>query len=111
MIDSVPTESVVFAIPLVTSLMTVQLNIFLPRSCPRSLEDFSSVTTQGLIIEPGARLYEGGNITILSLIVLLYFSFILVVYLLGEVDVTTPILLFFSFTPYLPFASLTCLWT
>ena len=64
-IDSVPTESVVFAIPLVTLLMTVQLNIFLPHSCPRSLEDFSSVTTRGLIIEPGAQLYEGGNVTIL----------------------------------------------
>ena len=34
MIDSVPTESVAFVIPLDTSLMTVQLNIFLPRSCP-----------------------------------------------------------------------------
>ena len=33
-IDSVPTESVVFAIPLGTSLMTVQLNICLPRSRP-----------------------------------------------------------------------------
>ena len=64
-INSVPTESVVFAIPLDTSLMTVQLNIFLPRSRPQSLEDSSSVTTQGLIIEPGARLYKGGNVTIL----------------------------------------------
>ena len=45
------------------------------------------------------------------LIVLSCFSCILVVYLLGEVDVTTPILLFFSFAPYLPFASLTFLWT
>ena len=64
-IDSVPTESVVFAIPLDMSLMTVQLNIFLPRSRLRSLEDFSSITTRGLVIEPGARLYEGGNVTIL----------------------------------------------
>ena len=45
------------------------------------------------------------------LIVPFYFSLILIVYLLGEVDVITPILLFFSFTPYLPFASLTFLWT
>ena len=43
------------------------------------------------------------------LIVLFYFSLILVVYLLGEVDVITPILLIFSFTPYLPFVSLTFL--
>ena len=36
------------------------------------------------------------------LIVLSCFSHILIVYLLGEVDITTPILLFFSFAPYLP---------
>ena len=65
MIDSVPTKSVVFVIPLDTSLMTVQLNIFLPHSRPQSLEDLSSITTQGLVIEPGAQLYEGGNVTIL----------------------------------------------
>ena len=46
-----------------------------------------------------------------SLIVPSYFSLILVVYLLGEVDVITPILLIFSFAPYLPFVSLTFLWT
>ena len=45
------------------------------------------------------------------LIVLFYFSLILVVYLLGEVDIITPILLIFSFTPYLPFVSLTFHWT
>ena len=45
------------------------------------------------------------------LIVPFYFSLILVVYLLGEVDVATPILLFFSFAPHLPFVSLTFLWT
>ena len=45
------------------------------------------------------------------LIVPSYFSLILIVYLLGEVDTITPILLFFSFTPYPPFASLTFLWT
>ena len=45
------------------------------------------------------------------LIVPFYFSLILIVYLLGEVDIITPILLFFSFAPYLPFASLTFLWT
>ena len=111
MIDSVPTESVVFAIPLDTSLMTVQLNIFLPRSRPRSLGDLSSVTTRGLIIEPGAQLYKGGNVTILFPHRSILLSLILVVYLLGEVDVITPILLFSSFTPYLPFASLTFLWT
>ena len=111
MIDSVLTESVVFAIPLDTSLMTVQLNIFLPHSRPQSLEDFSSVTTRGLIIEPGARLYEGGNVTILFLIVLFYFSLTLAVYLLGEVDVITTIPLIFSFAHYLLFVSLTFLWT
>ena len=36
------------------------------------------------------------------LIIPFYFSLILVVYLLGEVDVITPILLIFSFAPYLP---------
>ena len=45
------------------------------------------------------------------LIVLFYFSLTLVVYLLGEVDVTIPILLIFSFAPYLPLVSLTFLWT
>ena len=45
------------------------------------------------------------------LIVPFCFSLILIVYLLGEVDVITPILLFFSFAPHLPFASLTFLWT
>ena len=63
--DSVPTESVVFVIPLATSLMTVQLNICLPHSRLRSLEDLNSVTSRGLIIEPGAQLYEGGNVTVL----------------------------------------------
>ena len=45
------------------------------------------------------------------LIILSYFSFILVVYLLGEVEVTTPILRFFSSAPCLPLASLIFLWT
>ena len=45
------------------------------------------------------------------LIIPSYFSLILVVYLLGEVDVITPILLIFSFAPYLPFVSLTFLQT
>ena len=45
------------------------------------------------------------------LIVQSYFSFILIVYLLGEVDVVTPILLFFSFAPHLLSRSLTFLWT
>ena len=64
-IDSVPTKSVVFVILLDTLLMTVHLNIFLPHSCLRSLEDLSSITTRGLVIEPGAQLYEGGNVMIL----------------------------------------------
>ena len=107
MIDSVLTESVVFAIPLDMSLMTVQLNICLPRSRPRSLEDLSSVTSQGLIIEPGARLYEGGNVTVLFPHHSVLLSSILVVYLLGEVDAFTPILHIFSFALYPPFVSLT----
>ena len=41
------------------------------------------------------------------LIVPSYFSSILVVYLLGEVDIFTPILRIFSFVPNLPFVSLT----
>ena len=41
------------------------------------------------------------------LIVPSYFSSILVVYLLGEVDAYTPILRIFSFAPYPPFVSLT----
>ena len=41
------------------------------------------------------------------LIVLSYFSSILVVYLLGEVDAFTPILHIFSFAPCPPFVSLT----
>ena len=45
------------------------------------------------------------------LIVPSYFSSILVVYLLGEADTFTPILLIFSFALYLPFVSLTFLWT
>ena len=63
--DSVPIAPVEFVIPLGTSLMTVQLNIFPPCSHPRSLEDPRSVTTRGFVIEPGAQLYEGGNVTIL----------------------------------------------
>ena len=64
-ITSVPTAPVEFVIPLGTSLMIVQLNIFPPCSHPRSLEAPRSITTRGLIIEPGAQLYEGGNVTIL----------------------------------------------
>ena len=45
------------------------------------------------------------------LIVPFYSSFILAVYLLGEVDVITTIPLIFSFALYLPFVSLTFLWT
>ena len=61
---------------------------------------------------------EGGRmrarVTMLQsffLSVLPYFSFILIVYLLGEVDIVTPILLFFSFAPHLLSVSLTFLWT
>ena len=63
-IDSVPTAPVEFAIPLGTSLMLVQLNIFPPCSRPRSLEVPRSVTTRGLVIEPGAQLYKRGNVMI-----------------------------------------------
>ena len=45
------------------------------------------------------------------LIVPSYFSSILDVYLLGEVDAFTPILCIFSFAPYPPFVSLTFSWT
>ena len=65
MIDSVPTTPVEFAIPLGMLLMIVQLNIFPPCSRPRSLEVPSSVITRGLVIEPGAQMYEGGNVMIL----------------------------------------------
>ena len=75
-IDSAPTTPVEFVIPLGTSLMIVQLNIFLPHSCPRSLEVPSSVTTWGLVIEPGTQLYKGGNVTILFP----YHSILLIVY-------------------------------
>ena len=64
-IDSVPAAPVEFVIPLGTSLMIVQLNIFPPCSRPQSLEVPRSVTTRGLVIEPGAQLYKGGNVTIL----------------------------------------------
>ena len=64
-INSAPTAPVEFAIPLGTSLMIAQLNIFPPLSCPRSLEDPNSFTTRDLVIEPGAQVYEGGNVTIL----------------------------------------------
>ena len=64
-IDSAPTPPVEFAIPLGTSLMIVQLNIFPPCSHPRSLEVPRSVTIRGVVIEPGAQLYEGGNVTII----------------------------------------------
>ena len=46
-----------------------------------------------------------------SLIVPFYFSLMLTVYLLGEVDIIISIPLIFSFAPYLPFVSLTFLWT
>ena len=45
------------------------------------------------------------------LIVPLYFSFLLIAYLLGEVDTVTPILQSFSFAPHLRSVSLTFLWT
>ena len=61
-----------FVIPLGMSLMIVQLNIFPPLSRPQSLEDPSSFTTRGLVIEPGAQVYEEGNVTILFLIVLFF---------------------------------------
>ena len=61
-IDSVPIAPVEFAIPLGMSLMTVQLNIFPPHSHPQSLEVPRS---RGVVIEPGAQLYKGGNVTIL----------------------------------------------
>ena len=59
-------------------------------------------------------LWQTSQCTVLQfffLIVPSYFSFILIVYLLGEVDAATPILLFFSFTPHLLSVSLTFLWT
>ena len=54
-----------FAISLGTLSMIVQLNIFPPHSCPRSLEVPRSVATRGLVIEPGAQLHEGGNVMML----------------------------------------------
>ena len=60
------------------------------------------------------RVLTGGWEVVLQyffLIVPFYFSFILVVYLLGEVDIFTPILCIFSFAPHLPCVSLTFLWT
>ena len=36
-----------------------------PYSHLQSLEVPRSITTRGLVIEPGAQLYEGGNVTIL----------------------------------------------
>ena len=63
--DSVLTASVEHAIPLGMLSMIVQLNIFPPRSHPQSLEVPRSITTRGLIIEPGAQLYKGGNVMIL----------------------------------------------
>ena len=65
MIDSASIAPVEFAIPLGMLLMIVQLNIFPPHSHPQSLEDPSSVVSRGLVIEPGAQMYEGGNVTIL----------------------------------------------
>ena len=65
MINSVPTTPVEFVIPLCMSLMIVQLNIFPPCSCLQSVEGHSSVITRSLVIEPGAQMYEGGNVTIL----------------------------------------------
>ena len=55
--------------------------------------------------------YESLLLQFFFLIVPSYFSFILNVYLLGEVDAATPILLFFSFAPHLLSVSLTFLWT
>ena len=65
MINSALTESVEVAIPLSTCLLIVQLNIFPPRSCPQSLEDPESFASQGMVIKPGAQIYEGGNVMIL----------------------------------------------
>ena len=76
MINSAPTAPMEFAIPLGTSLMIVQLHIFLPHSRLQFLEVPRSVTTRGLVIEPGAQLYEGGNVTILFL----YHSILLIVH-------------------------------
>ena len=80
-INSVPTAPAEFVIPLGTSLVIVQLNIFPPHSCPQSLEVPRSITTRGLVIEPGAQLYKGGNVTILfpyrSILLIIHFRHLL----------------------------------
>ena len=115
MINSAPTAPVEFAIPLGMSLMTVQLNIFPPHSHPWSLEVPRSVTSRGFVIEPGAQLYEGGNVTILfpyhSILLIVHschlltwrgsICFLNTAYLLvqsSSVMVQSPDLLFLSFT-------------
>ena len=68
--------------------------------------DFNEYSTAFKLAQVRCRVLQS-----FVLIIPFYFSLILIVYLLGEVDVITPILLFFSFVPYLHFASLTFLWT
>ena len=63
--NSVLTTSVEHGIPLGMLSMIVQLNIFPPHSCLLSLDTSNSILSRGLVIEPGAQLYEGGNVMIL----------------------------------------------
>ena len=63
--NSVLTTSVEHGIPLGMLSMIVQLNIFPPHSCLLSLDTSNSILSRGLVIEPGAQLYEEGNVTIL----------------------------------------------
>ena len=50
--------------------MIVQLNIFPPHCRPQSLEDLNSLTSQGLVIEPGAQNMKGVMLQLFFLIAL-----------------------------------------
>ena len=92
---------------------TVTLSFHLhPHSRPL-VSPFVLVSTCSLILDHVLSVFFSHHRLLQSffLIVLFYFSLTLIVYLLGEVDVITPILLIFSFAPYLPLVSLTFLWT
>ena len=79
-IDSVPLECVTYAIKEATSLMIARLLFFPLNRLPISLGiplTRDRCLPHGILIEPGARLYEGGNVTVCLLshgIFLLSFS-------------------------------------
>ena len=77
----------------------------------RFIKDYTKLAKPLTDLTQKDKVFTWAVLQFFFLIVPSYYSFIPVVYLLGEVDAFTPIPHTFSFVPHLPFVSSIFLWT